>query len=129
MNPGLKEQYQNMDKFIIAGFIILFCLAGIFILSNVTGIHIPFLGKPHIGIDDISGSNSKIIFRIYNSGDAPAENVGVIIAYYDLSSKLLGSKSLYIGKITPGESLQMMTDTPPEYISASNFRIIPTERS
>ena len=125
MTDKKDSNLGNIAIFVIV-LLIIFMFGAKFILF---GNSLP-MGRPNIGIDDINGvegwTGTTITFRIYNSGNAAAENVRTTVEIYPEEGPVLESKSIYIGKINPGESKQMSTKMESSDIKNGSVRIIPS---
>lgn len=109
--------------------LIIFVSTGLWFLYVTNGPSL--LGKPSLGIDDINSvqgfTGTTITFRIYNSGNAASENTKVTIEIYPEEGQILESKTIYIGKLNPGESKQMTTKMESANIKNGSVRIIPSQ--
>jgi hypothetical protein len=123
--PTPGQQNTRTGKIILYLIIAGIIFVTVFFLTQAGLIHVPYLGKPSIHVDDIEGKQEPmsytVSFRIYNSGGSAAQNVGVNIQILSVKDSIPVTSTLYIGKIEPGESQKITTEIPSVGVSDAQF--------
>jgi hypothetical protein len=111
---------------------LLLILAAILIgLVSISPFSYYIFGKSDVHVDDINGvqgfTGTTITFQIYNSGNAASENTRVTVEMYPEEGQILESKTIYVGKLNPGQSKQMTTKMESSNVNNGTIRIIPSK--